>query len=156
MIGLGILGLISMLIFTGLIARFGAIAALIIIFGIFMLIAYRSDKKKQREWDELDAKADGSSGLAAAAAEPELVEAVGDEALQPTLFPRVDEVGVGRVDAAGAQHDGALDLRVAEDQLDRGKRDRMARRAAPLDRVRRRASGGRRCRGSGRPSTRES
>jgi undecaprenyl pyrophosphate phosphatase UppP len=60
-IGLGILGLISMLIFTGLIARFGAIAALIIIFGIFMLIAYRSDKKKQREWDELDAKADASS-----------------------------------------------------------------------------------------------
>ena len=38
-----------MLIFTGLIARFGAIAALIIIFGILMLIAYRSDKKKQRE-----------------------------------------------------------------------------------------------------------
>ena len=35
-IGLGILGLISMLIFTGLIARFGAIAALIIIFAIFM------------------------------------------------------------------------------------------------------------------------
>ena len=60
-IGLGILGLLSMLIFTGLIARFGAIAALIIIFGIFFLIAYRSDKKKQREWDELDAKADGGS-----------------------------------------------------------------------------------------------
>ena len=60
-IGLGVLGLLSMLIFTGLIARFGAIAALIIIFGIFFLIAYRSDKKKQREWDELDAKADGGS-----------------------------------------------------------------------------------------------
>ena len=54
-IGLGILGLLSMLIFTGLIARFGAIAALIIIFAILMLIAYRSDKKKQREYDELDA-----------------------------------------------------------------------------------------------------
>ena len=54
-IGLGILGLLSMLIFTGLIARFGAIAALIIIFGILMVIAYRSDKKKQREYDELDA-----------------------------------------------------------------------------------------------------
>ena len=61
-IGLGIVGLLSMLIFTGLIARFGAIAALIIIFGIFFVIAYRSDKKKQREWDELDAKADASSG----------------------------------------------------------------------------------------------
>ena len=54
-IGLGILGLLSMLIFTGLIARFGAIAALIIIFAILMLIAYRSDKKEQREYDELDA-----------------------------------------------------------------------------------------------------
>ena len=53
-IGLGILGLLSMLIFTGLIARFGAIAALIIIFGILMAIAYRSDKKKQHEYDELD------------------------------------------------------------------------------------------------------
>jgi hypothetical protein len=61
-IGLGILGLLSMLIFTGLIARFGAIAALVIIFGIFFAIAYRSDKKKQREWDELDKKADASSG----------------------------------------------------------------------------------------------
>ena len=45
MIGLGILGLISFFIFTGLIARFGAIAALVIIFGIFFAIAYRSDKK---------------------------------------------------------------------------------------------------------------
>ena len=53
-IGLGILGLLSMLIFTGLIARFGAIAALIIIFGILMAIAYRSDKKKQHQYDELD------------------------------------------------------------------------------------------------------
>ena len=53
-IGLGILGLLSMLIFTGLIARFGAIAALIIIFAILMLIAYRSDKKKQHQYDELD------------------------------------------------------------------------------------------------------
>ena len=53
-IGLGILGLLSMLIFTGLIARFGAIAALIIIFGILMPIAYRSDKKKQHQYDELD------------------------------------------------------------------------------------------------------
>ena len=60
-IGLGILGLLSMLIFTGLIYRFGAIAALIIIFGIFMVIMYRSDKKQQREWDELDKKADASS-----------------------------------------------------------------------------------------------
>ena len=53
-IGLGVLGLLSFLIFTGLIARFGAIAALVIIFGIFMVIAYRSDKKQQRQYDELD------------------------------------------------------------------------------------------------------
>jgi hypothetical protein len=51
-IGLGVLGLLSMFIFTGLIARFGAIAALVIIFGIFMIIAYRSDKKAQRSYDE--------------------------------------------------------------------------------------------------------
>ena len=53
-IGLGLLGLLSMWIFTGLIYRFGAIAALIIIFGILMVIAYRSDKKKQHQYEELD------------------------------------------------------------------------------------------------------
>jgi len=51
-IGLGILGLLGMLIFTGLIARFGVIAALVIIFGIFMVIMWRKDKKDQRRWDE--------------------------------------------------------------------------------------------------------
>ncbi len=51
-IGLGILGLLSMLIFTGLIARFGAIAALVIIFGIFMVIAYRSDRKAQHSYED--------------------------------------------------------------------------------------------------------
>ena len=35
-IGLGVLGLLCMVIFTGLVARFGAIAALVIIFGILM------------------------------------------------------------------------------------------------------------------------
>jgi hypothetical protein len=54
-IGLGVLGLLSMLIFTGLIARFGAIGALIVIFGILMVIAYRSDKKKQHQYDDLEA-----------------------------------------------------------------------------------------------------
>ncbi len=53
-IGLGVLGLIGMLLFTGLIARFGVIAALIIVFAILMAIAYRADRKKQREYDELD------------------------------------------------------------------------------------------------------
>jgi tellurite resistance protein TehA-like permease len=51
-IGLGVLGLLSMVIFTGLIYRFGAIAALVIVFVIMMLIAYRSDKKQQRKYDE--------------------------------------------------------------------------------------------------------
>ena len=59
-IGLGILGLISFFIFTGLIARFGAIAALVIIFGIFFAIAYRSDKKEQRRYEEEDAAADAA------------------------------------------------------------------------------------------------
>ena len=80
------MGLLSMSIFIGFIACFGAIAALIIIFGFFMLIAYRSDKKKEREWDEVDEKADESRKRAAAAAEPQLVEAVGHEPLQTTLF----------------------------------------------------------------------
>ena len=57
-IGLGILGILSFFIFPGLIARFGAIAALVIIFGIFFAIAYRSDKKQQRRWDEEEAEAD--------------------------------------------------------------------------------------------------
>jgi undecaprenyl pyrophosphate phosphatase UppP len=53
-VGLGLLGLIGFVIFTDLIYRFGVIAALIIVFGILMVIAYRSDKKKQRQYDELD------------------------------------------------------------------------------------------------------
>jgi undecaprenyl pyrophosphate phosphatase UppP len=51
-IGLGVLGLLSMLIFTGLIARFGAIAALVIVFGILMVIAYRSDRKAQHRYED--------------------------------------------------------------------------------------------------------
>jgi uncharacterized membrane protein len=51
-IGLGILGLIGMLIFSGLIARFGVIAGLVIIFLILMAISYRHDKKEQRKYDE--------------------------------------------------------------------------------------------------------
>jgi hypothetical protein len=51
-IGLGILGIIGFFVFTGLIARFGVIAALVIIFGILMLIAYRSDKKEQRRYED--------------------------------------------------------------------------------------------------------
>ena len=51
-IGLGVLGLLSMVLFTGLIYRFGAIAALVIVFVILMLIAYRADKKKQHQYED--------------------------------------------------------------------------------------------------------
>ena len=50
--GLGVLGLIGFLIFDRLIYRFGAIAALVIIFAILMAIAYRSDRKKAKEYAE--------------------------------------------------------------------------------------------------------
>jgi len=52
LVGLGVLGLLFILVFDRLIYRFGAIAALVIVFGILMAIAYRSDKKKQREYDD--------------------------------------------------------------------------------------------------------
>jgi hypothetical protein len=51
-IGLGLLGLLCMVIFTGLVSRFGAIAALVIVFGILMLIMYRADRKEQHRFDE--------------------------------------------------------------------------------------------------------
>ena len=51
-IGIGLLGLVGFLIFDRLIYRFGAIAALVIIFAILMAIAYRADRKKAREYEE--------------------------------------------------------------------------------------------------------
>jgi hypothetical protein len=45
-IGLGVLGFLGFLIFDRLIWRFGAIGALVIIFGILMVIAYRSDPEE--------------------------------------------------------------------------------------------------------------
>ena len=50
-VGLGVLGMIGFLIFDRLIYRFGAIGALVIIFGILMVIAYRADRKQQRTYD---------------------------------------------------------------------------------------------------------
>ncbi len=44
-IGLGVLGLIGWVIFDALVWRFGAIGALVVVFGILMVFAYRSDKK---------------------------------------------------------------------------------------------------------------
>lgn len=51
-VGLGLVGLLCMLIFTGLATRFGIIAALVIVFGILMLIMYRADKKEQARYEE--------------------------------------------------------------------------------------------------------
>jgi undecaprenyl pyrophosphate phosphatase UppP len=50
-VGLGVLGLVGLLIFNRLAYRFGMIAALLIVFGILMAVAYRSDRKKQREYE---------------------------------------------------------------------------------------------------------
>jgi hypothetical protein len=50
-IGLGVLGLLSLLVLNGLFYRFGAIGALIVIFGVGMAIAYRSDRKATRDYE---------------------------------------------------------------------------------------------------------
>ena len=52
-IGLCVLGLIGWILFTGVVARFGVIGGLVVVFGILMVIAYRSDKKKAHQYDEL-------------------------------------------------------------------------------------------------------
>ena len=52
-VGVGVLGLLSVLVLNRLVYRFGAIAALLVIFGVGMIVAYRSDKKKQREYEEI-------------------------------------------------------------------------------------------------------
>ena len=49
---LGLLGLLSWLVINRLVYRFGVIAALVVIFGILMVVAHHSDKKKQREYEE--------------------------------------------------------------------------------------------------------
>jgi hypothetical protein len=53
-IGLGVLGLLGFLIFNRLIWRFGAIGALVVVFGILMVFAYRSDRKKQHQYDDVE------------------------------------------------------------------------------------------------------
>ena len=52
-VGVGLLVLLSVLLLDRLVYRFGAIAALVIIFGVGMIVAYRHDKKKQEEYEEL-------------------------------------------------------------------------------------------------------
>jgi uncharacterized membrane protein len=51
-IGIGVLGLLAMIVFTGVYYRFGALGALLIVFGILMVVAYRHDKKAQREYED--------------------------------------------------------------------------------------------------------
>lgn len=51
-VGLGVLGLVGILIVNRLVYRFGVIAALIFIFAILMAVAYRSDRKKQRTYED--------------------------------------------------------------------------------------------------------
>ena len=48
----GVVGLVGMLLFTGLVARFGVIAALVVVFGVLMLIMRRADRKEQRRYEE--------------------------------------------------------------------------------------------------------
>jgi cbb3-type cytochrome oxidase subunit 3 len=50
-VGVGVLGLIGFLIFNRLAYRFGMVAACIIVFLILMAVAYRADRKKQREYE---------------------------------------------------------------------------------------------------------
>ena len=54
-VGLGVLGLLSFLIFNRVIYRFGAIGALLIVFGILMVFAYRADHKKVQEYEDTEA-----------------------------------------------------------------------------------------------------
>lgn len=54
-IGLGVLGLIAFVVIDRLMYRFGMLGALLVVAGILMLIAYRFDTKKQRDYDKPDA-----------------------------------------------------------------------------------------------------
>ena len=51
-IGLALLGLLCMVIFKGLVTRFGIIAGLVIVFGILFLIMYRADKREQQRYED--------------------------------------------------------------------------------------------------------
>lgn len=52
-VGIGLLVLLGVLLLDRLVYRFGVIGGLLAIFGIGMIIAYRHDKKKAREYEEL-------------------------------------------------------------------------------------------------------
>ena len=56
-IGIGILMVIAVILLGDLWARFGAIGALLVVFGILAAITYRSDRKRQRRYEELDDEA---------------------------------------------------------------------------------------------------
>ena len=52
-VGVGLLMLLAVLVLGRLYYRFGAMGALLVVFVIAMVFAYRHDKKKQREYEEL-------------------------------------------------------------------------------------------------------
>jgi hypothetical protein len=51
-VGIGVLLLLGFLIFNGLYYRLGAVGAFVVISAVAIAFGYRSDKKKQREYDE--------------------------------------------------------------------------------------------------------
>ncbi len=52
-VGVGLLMILAVLVLGRLYYRFGAMGALLVVFGVAMLFAYRHDRKKQREYEEL-------------------------------------------------------------------------------------------------------
>ncbi len=52
-VGVGLLVLVCVLLLDRLVYRFGVIGGLLAIFGIGMILAYRHDKKEEREYEEL-------------------------------------------------------------------------------------------------------
>ena len=53
-VGLGVLGLLSFLIFNRVIYRFGALGALVLVFGILIVFSYRADHKKVQEYEDAE------------------------------------------------------------------------------------------------------
>lgn len=51
-VGLTLLGLLCLVIFTGLVTRFGIIAGLVIVFGVLFLIMQRADKKERERYED--------------------------------------------------------------------------------------------------------
>ena len=50
-IGLGVLTLLAFLVFDRMVYRFGALGALIVLFGILLIFTYITDRRAQRRYD---------------------------------------------------------------------------------------------------------